>query len=184
MRLLLSSLLTAWCCACGQWPRELFIDSRFNEAEIAEIKAAVREVNALGRLIDENELVSLSGRFTDENGEFEQRNVDNDRNELYRVDSASECRDFVERYDESFGTIGNLYGFYTGTDIGILVFNLRLPYRPPLRHVVMHELGHFVGMDHVTNNRHAVMHPNAYTTDVFTEADREQFCFQNGCDPD
>ena len=169
--------------ACGEWPREISIDVRFDDAEMVEIKSAVAEVNKLAKLIDADDLVTPAGRFTDDNDVFEQNNVDNDRNEIYRIGEAEECLGFVNRYRDKFGDFDKLYGFYTGTDIGLLVFNSCRDGRP-LKFVLMHELGHMVGMDHVTSNRHAVMHPSACCVDSFTEADKEQFCLQHGCDPD
>jgi len=169
--------------ACGQYPREIYIDERFSPEEVGEIRRAIREVNTLARLIDEDRLVEFAGRFSDGNGKFEQSNVDNDRNELYRIGSADECLDFVDDYEDEYSSLDNLNGFYTGTDIGILVFNTERTGRP-LWFVAMHELGHFVGMGHVTTNRHAVMHPHACCADHFTEADKEEFCLEHGCDPD
>ena len=177
----LTLLVTA---ACGQeWPREIRVDQRFTAQEMTEIRAAVSEVNKLGGLIDQDQLVKIAGRFTDEDGNFSQGNVDDGEDQLYRIGSAEQCWEFVKRYQSRFGVIDNLYGFFTGTDIGILVFNTYRDNRS-LRCVVMHELGHMAGMDHVTNNRHAVMDAHSCGVLSFTAADREQFCLQHGCDPD
>lgn len=169
--------------ACGPTPREIFIDERFSADEVNDILDAVDEVNKLACLIGENKLMTVVGTFRDGNGRFEQHNVDNGYNELYRIGAASDCRDFVSDYEDQFSSFDKLYGFYTGTDIGILVFNSYRDGRP-LKHTVMHELGHFVGMKHITNNRHAVMHPYACCVDSFTQADKEEFCLRHGCDPD
>ena len=169
--------------ACGEFPRDYYVDVRYNAAEYAEVKSAVAEVNRLAKLVDADELINLAGRFTDDNDAFEQNNVDNDRNEIYRIGEAEECLGFVDRYRDKFGDLDDLYGYYTGTDIGILMFNSVRDNRP-LKFLIMHELGHAVGMKHVTGNRNAVMHPHACCAENFTQADREQFCLQHGCDPD
>lgn len=171
--------------ACGrEFPRDIYLDARFSKAEVAEIKEAIAEVNKLGRLIGEERLIEVAGRFKDDDGRFGQDNVDNDDDELYRIGSPGECWDFVEDFQDEFGDIGNLNGFYTGTDVGILIFNLNRPDRPTTRYVAMHELGHFVGMHHVIGNSWAVMAPSGYGPQAFTSADKEEFCLQHGCDPD
>ena len=170
--------------ACGrEFPREISIDDRFTRSEMADIRSAVAEVNKLGELIGEDRLIEISGTFHDGDGRFGQDNIDDGCDELYRCGTASDCLDFVRQYEDEYSSYDNLYGFYTGTDIGLMVFNIDRAGRP-LKFVAMHELGHFVGMLHVTNNRNAVMHANACCADSFTAADREEFCLRHGCDPD
>lgn len=170
--------------ACGRSPRQLYVDVRFSGAEIEDIRSAVDEVNKLACLIGEDKLIEIAGEFRDDDGHFDQSNIDDGEDQLYRIGSAGECSDYTEHFQSKFGDIGNLYGFYTGTDTGILVFNLNQPNRPPLRHVIMHELGHYVGMEHVTGNSWAVMAPTGYGPRSFTQADKEEFCLRQGCDPD
>ncbi len=170
--------------ACGTGPKELYVDERFTASELADIRSAAAEVNKLACLVGEESLVDLIGGFRDGNGRFEQQNVDNDKNELFRCGVAADCENFTRNFDEQYGNIDNLYGFRIGMDIGILTFNLAKPDRPPLKHVVMHELGHLVGMKHVTGNSWAVMAPHGYGPSSFTQADKEEFCLRHGCDPD
>jgi len=168
--------------ACGgQFPRDIYVDDRFTPEELADIDSAINEVNKLAKLIGEDSLVNLAGTFDDQDGVFSQRNVDNDRNELYRIGSAGECLGFVSRYQSEFGTLDNLNGFYAGTDIGILTFNVYQPGKAPFRTVVMHELGHFVGMGDLYGNGYAIMRPYGYTATSFTQADKEEFCQVHGC---
>lgn len=161
-------------------PRGIHIEASFSEDEASLASDAIARANQrLGiPLIDGPALVDL-GRFDDPD-DFHDDDFGDGVGVIYQLDPESaEYRwlaDTNERDYEGYGTRAD-----------ILVAS-RLPpdatdeQRRHFRQIVMHELGHYLGIPH-TSERNAVMYsgPGRLELDTYTATDQAAFCLVYGC---
>lgn len=161
-------------------PRGIHVEASFTDDEASLCaEAIVRANERLGfPLVGGPALVDL-GRYADPDG-FHDEDFDDDVGVIYPLDPASAeyhwLADTNEREYEGYGTRADVLVAY------------RLPPAPTdadrrhFRQIIMHELGHFLGIPH-TSERNAIMYSGAdrLEHETYTPVDQEAFCLVYGC---
>lgn len=161
-------------------PREIHVDDSFTNDERALASAAIAEANArlgdplLGRAV----IVELAP-YHDADG-FHFDDFGDDVAVIYAVDPTS------PEYAWLAGNQDRAYEGY-GTLSDVLVTTRLAPgasaaERAHFQQVVMHELGHFLGLPHASE-RDAIMYsgPGRLDLSTYTTVDQADFCLVYGC---
>jgi hypothetical protein len=155
-------------------PKALYIESRFTEEEAGAIATAIEEVNrSLGEGLLGRPALMYEGRFHDSDG-FTADDFSDGIHAVYKVSRDSPEYGWLlevttRKRFRGYATLADVLFFVDPED---LAFS---GYRP----LMLHELGHFIGMSH-SPDPGAVMHtpPGA---DAYTESDKEAFCLIYRC---
>jgi hypothetical protein len=159
-------------------PRELRVERRFTDEEIALLAGGIDTANAeLGGLLG-GDVIELGPTFTDPDG-FHFDDFGDEVHGLYTLDRASAeyawLRDAGGHDDDGYATLGD-----------VIVIR-RVPPGASDRDrrcfvsVELHELGHFLGMTH-NPDPNSVMHPGGSACPIdYTGADLAMFCIDFAC---
>ncbi len=155
-RLVIPALAACWlalAAGCAQeLPKPVMIDDAFSAEEEALIVEMIGEWNRVGReYLGLDEIISYRGRLADADG-FDVDDLEDEYSVIYRgVD------DERYRYLEDVDNDGlTLLGYGTTADVLLYAFNFADDRE--FRHVVLHELGHFLSLLHVPDDTAAVMY--------------------------
>jgi hypothetical protein len=180
-RISLVALVTAACIGCvPELPRGLSIESSFSPEEAALASEAIERANAiLGvPLLGHDVLIDL-GRSSDPDG-FQFHDFGDDVAMIYPLDPASEeyrwLADSSDRDYKGYATLADVLVVYR-LPAGSAVAERKL-----FRQIVMHELGHFLGLPH-TSERNSIMYTGSgrLELDSYTQSDQRTFCLIYGC---
>ena len=177
----LAVLIAAGLGACApDLPRTIRIDSSFTPDEAALCSAAIAQADdRLGVPLLGAPILVDGGPYRDSDG-FQFDDFGDAVAVIYAVDRSSPEYEWLagdqDRSYEGYGTLSDL-----------LVTD-RLPPgasaadRAHFQQVVMHELGHFLGLPHASE-RDAIMYsgPGRLDLDTYTAIDQQTFCLVYGC---
>lgn len=160
-------------------PRELCVDDRFTDEEAALVHDAIRLANAqLGERLGRAVIVDGGTRHDPDGFRFD--DLGDDLGTVYVIapDSAEYrwLADANQRDYEGYATLADvLVAFRLPADAADAD-------RQHLHQIVLHELGHFLGLPHATD-RDAIMYsgPDRRVLDSYTATDRGLFCAVYGC---
>lgn len=177
--------------SCGRdLPQTLLIDPTLPADLEESVWQAIDIINAeLGQALLEKDVLFFGG-FSAADDRFAPEKFQDDRHVVYNV--AMETPEYREINGEITGMPleGSTYGYGTYGDV--LIFTFTLPQRTVLcascgkcadirDHVVLHELGHFIGMGH-TDDPFSVMFPFTFAPIIsFNDTDRRAFCEYQSC---
>lgn len=167
--------------ACApELPRGIHVEAAFTPEEAAIVSGAIASANdRLGAALVGHPVLDDLGAISDPDG-FQYDDLGDGVGVVYALDPASpEYRwlaDTNERDYQGYGTLGDV------------LIAIRLPAAPTdadrqhFRQVVLHELGHYLGLPHV-DDREAIMYsgPGRLALDTYTTADQQTFCLVYGC---
>jgi len=225
--LLVTALLSG---GCGElFPKEIHVESAYDDAETAAIIEMIGEVNKLGRELLGDDLLIYDGRYRDADG-FDLDDLGDDTDVIYEINRRDRNYDYLQM--TAGDTDGDVVGYGPRSDILIFAFllpmqlsdgrfcfapeNLReyaedlgltpdqIPdvqgdevvavtedflvcrngahtiYLPLLKNIVVHELGHYIGLGHI-DDPEALMYPHTNGLTSFTDLDKAYFCCNYRC---
>lgn len=162
-------------CGCGRsdTPTKFYVEDRWSPEEIAVIRAAADEWNdlAMSRLKRPMRLLEYAGTV---HGQFSPDVYGDVAHVVYRLGTAEEGGAYFDPDAHA--------GYATMQDVVIFTYNTGEAsdqYGPHLYSVVLHELGHFIGLPHF-DHRLGIMNSTMSTTDLL-ESDIEHFCAAYEC---
>lgn len=165
--------------SCG-WvdlPKTLWLDDKWNEEETQKIHQAIDEWNKFGREYCGEDIIIYGGRFIDKNGFDLKTDPDDNDSVIYKIDKKNEIHDFL------VGVAGHpINGYGMRSDILLFTFPEEA-IGQDIRNVAMHEMGHWLGLAHIPNEKNAIMY-QAVTSDptaTLTKKDKQAFCIVHGC---
>lgn len=178
----LVSVAAAACAAsCApDLPRGIYVEASFNADEAALASDAIERANTwLGVPLVGSDVIIDLGRSADPDG-FQHDDFGDGIARIYPLDPASPAyrwlADTNDREYEGYATLADVLVAYR------LPPDPTEPERRHFRQIVMHELGHFLGLPH-SSERNAIMYsgPGRLELDSYTPADQQTFCLIYGC---
>lgn len=169
-------LLSVFGCYQTDLPKTIWIEESWNDEEVIQIHRAIDEWNRFSREYCGQDIIIYDGRFADENGFNYETDPADQHNTIYKIDAPDENHKFLEKI--AGHEVG---GYATKTDI--LIFTFKENVNEYLYDVVLHELGHWVGIIHIGNDPDVIMYPSASTVKFrhLTQKDKQAFCLVHGC---
>lgn len=168
MKIVIFILLICYCVGCEATPYELWIDDTCSDLDQIVIKKSINYLNSWTKKLSGKAFISIEG--TDKV----------DHKKALTVGSDPEWgRDFVVCFydDPQMEKWAGLLGHaYQNGDIWLFRYLLS---DELFILTVLHELGHYIGMDDIVSSG-AVMDP-INTGNTFTEADKIEFCSDASC---
>jgi hypothetical protein len=158
-------------------PKEVMIEDRFSADEERMIVAAIDEWNRIGlEYLGLEKILIYQGRYRDPDG-FDELDLDDGRSVIYRGQDDRYYR-FLSDHNEAGRT---LLGYGTTADVLLFTFTLDTP--EEFQHVALHELGHFLGLGHVPDDKNAVMYELTFDNPPLrlTRTDIQDFCLVFDC---
>jgi len=206
--------LAAVLSACGRdLPLEIVIEDAWTGMELESIEQAIAEWNSAAgsRLSRPGPVLVVTGRTADT---FHLHDLEDDQHVIYRISETTP--DFLELESvtgegRGYGTYGDVLisanhgpllpwycaedtyyqerpdGDYEAYLLEYGADRLHADCVAFLRPLVLHELGHFIGLAHF-ENRPGIMNSGEYVTGIavlethLTEADLDEFCLVYDCD--
>lgn len=188
----LSLLILLLAAGCGNdaflpgLPREISIETRFTDEEILIIEEAVDEANReLGTELLGHPALTYLGPYDDPDG-FHVEDFDDGRAVIYVLsEDSSEYRyvaDVTERGYGGYATLADVHMVYRYLPPPEATDEERMEMRRRFKRIVLHELGHFLGMSH-NPDPGALMYAGPKPPDVttYTLVDKRDFCFVYEC---
>ncbi len=181
LRLAVTITVACALAGCGSLPKQdlpatFCLDAKFSNREREMILGSVAKINrTLGRELLGGEILIYGGLVTDKNG-FELRDFQDAVHVVYRLDVAPSELNAIDRSPNT-----DLDG--TGTLSDVLLFmdaikrdsDGQSDADQTLNHVVLHEFGHFFGLQHTKDNT-AVMYPTVNGVVEYQLDDKRAFC--------
>jgi hypothetical protein len=161
-------------------PRHIHVDATFTADEIDLAHEAIRQANErLGVPLLGHAVLVDDGLHTDRDG-FHYDDFGDDVGVIYALDSKSaEYTWLADTNDRDYQGYGTLVDVLVTVRLGP---NPTDAQRAHFRQVVMHELGHYLGLPHTTDHD-AVMYSGSgrLELDTYTSKDQAAFCLVYGC---
>jgi hypothetical protein len=160
-------------CTFEPVPKNLYIESRFSDDETDRILAAIGIANRdLGEQLLGGPVIEYAGRFTDDDG-WSHQDFGDDVHVIYKVEKNIPdyqwLAETIHKSPEGYGTASDILFFVQPGD-GF----------DGSQGLMLHEIGHFLGMMH-SPVPEAVMH-TPHGSDNYTESDFDAFCLIYRCE--
>lgn len=190
-------------CMESEFPREVYIEDSCTVEDEISIAQAIDELNDLGQELLGEDLIAFVGRTHDPDG-LGVEDVDDGLSTIYCLRQPDESYQLHSELDTPAGKRYGLMGLGLQNDVALYLFNMdqceagddgcSLPDDWPegqpapygsvdpveLRSIATHELGHFIGLTHVPDDR-AVMHEFYDGQYHFRTSDKVAFCCEYSC---
>lgn len=173
--------------ACDEARYEIRIDKNCSDEEVEEIREGFERINDFYFPLMGEEAVEEGDRVTvDYESQFSvASNNDNKKVVACFHKSAESVEEYVERkYGKGNFTIWGNSG--EGTDVSLIVYNMPKDKNDGVSgvflHVVVHELGHFVGIGPHAKDKNSAMNKHGLAEN-YTQEDADNLCKYLGCDP-
>lgn len=170
-------LLSVFGCYQVDLPKTIWIEKRWNDEEVAQIRRAIDEWNRFSREYCGEDIIVYGGRLIDPNGFQSEIDPGDQYNIIYKTAEPDENYEFLADVTGR----PKIGGYATKTDI--LIFTFQDYISAHLYIVALHELGHWVGLIHIGNDPNVVMYPAppADRLSGLTKKDKQAFCLVHGC---
>ena len=174
------------CVTEPELPRDIHIEDDFSVDQEEVLLSAIDSWNAVSLQCTGEEAINYVGLYNDPNG-FDENDFGDSYNVIYLGDRDSEVyQDILEDVLGSYGE--ELYPVGYGTSADVILFPNPNDTLEDMRQVALHELGHFLGIQHnqmspefFEEELSSVMfHPND-TVGLLTKIDMEAFCIVHYC---
>lgn len=122
----------------------LYVDDTFDSQEADSIMRAIETWNAVGQEYVGENLIDYKGRFHDQDGFDQNRNLNDGISVLYRVSDQATYNKLTRYLD------GHIGGMRIGEDMVLFVEILSLDgeevYQEAIQYTALHEMGHWLGL--------------------------------------
>lgn len=191
-------------------PKDIMLDDNFSEVQEETFLKAVDNWNRVGREYLGYDIIIYQGRYADEEDFFPLEDMNDGNNVIYNVEERDEWYDYLYSvYIQGKYQDAAVAGF--GVEEDVLLFDFviagvvedtmeeddpveefQAKYLHYLQYVMVHELGHWVGIQHINSMNsdgiQPVMYPegnadtiNGFAASFLTKKDIQAFCLVYDC---
>lgn len=199
-------------------PKGIMLDDSFSEAQEEAFLKAINDWNLVGQEYLGYDIIIYEGRYSDRDGFSPMEDIDDGNNVVYNVDERDKWYDYLYSIyiEGKYGEGASVAGY--GLDEDVLMFDFVISevadntaddlaedngieysddeiedmYLHYLQHVMVHELGHWISLQHIhsmnSNGHQPVMYPSGAAKDILewqppflTKLDIQAFCLIYDC---